>query len=162
NLAVLDGATEHVLATSSVTVQADAVVPRWHDDLLGATFHLVNAGSDAEQKAEIDKPAEALDVRGLSFRAWADWRQHRGSAAKQGYTAASDLLKRATALAPEDPLATYLTAEINLCDCVLGWSTNFEEQKALGSAALEKYLRLAPNDPDMLVSRAELFQLRGR
>src|SRR5262249_47439034 len=123
---------------------------------------LVYAALEAEVKAESDKPLDALDVRGLSFRAFVDWHQHRGRAAKKGYTDASDLLKRALILAPDDPLATYLTADINLCDCVLGWSSNVEEQKAIGTAALEKYLRMDPNDPEMLVERAELFQLRGR
>lgn len=162
NLAVLDGATERVLATSELSVAPDATVPRWSGLVFDAVYHLIYAGMEAEVRAESDLPMEALDVRGLSFRALVDWHQHRGPAAKQGYTQASELLKRALTLAPDDPLATYLTAEINLCDCVLAWSTNVEEQKAVGAAAMEKYLRMAPNDPEMLVSRAELFQLRGR
>lgn len=162
SLAVLDGATEHVLATSELSVASDATVPRWSGHIFNAVWHLVYAALEAEVKAESDKPVDALDVRGLSFRAYVDWHQHRGRAAKQGYTDASDLLKRALVLAPDDPLATYLTADINLCDCVLGWSTDVETQKAIGTAALEKYLRMDPNDPEMLVERAELFQLRGR
>jgi tetratricopeptide (TPR) repeat protein len=162
SLAVLDGATEHVLATSELNVASDATVPSWSGYVLDAVRHLVYAALEAEVRAESDKPVDALDVRALSFRAYVDWRQHRGRAAKQGYTDASDLLKRALVLAPDDPLATYLTADINLCDCVLGWSTNVEEQKAIGMAALEKYLSIDPNDSEMLVSRAELFQLRGR
>jgi tetratricopeptide (TPR) repeat protein len=161
-LAVLDGATEHVLATSELHVAADATVPRWGGYVSNAVYHLLYAALEAEVKAESDQPLDALDVRALSFRAYVDWRQHRGRAAKQGYTDASDLLKRALVLAPDDPLATYLTAHINLCDCVLGWSTNVEEQKTIGAAALEKYLSMDPGDGEMLVARAELFQLRGR
>jgi tetratricopeptide (TPR) repeat protein len=162
NLAVLDGATEHVLATSELKVAPDATVPRWSGYVSNAVYHLLEAALGAEVKAEADKPVDALDVRALSFRAYVDWDQHRGPAAKQGYTDASDLLKRALVLAPDDPLATYLTAEINLCDCELGWSTNIEEQKAIGAAALERYLGMDPNNADMLVERAGLFQLRGR
>jgi tetratricopeptide (TPR) repeat protein len=161
-LAVLDGATERVLATSELNVASDATVPRWSGYVFNAVYHLLYAALEAEVKAESDKPLDALDVRALSFRAYVDWRQHRGRAAKEGYTDASDLLKRALVLAPDDPLATYLTAHINLCDCVLGWSTNVEEQKTIGTAALEKYLSIDPNDSEMLISRAALFQLRGR
>jgi len=159
---VLDGATERVLGTSELSVASDATVPRWSGYIFNAVWHLVYAALEAEVKAESDKPVDALDVRALSFRAFVDWHQHRGRAAKQGYTDASDLLKRALILAPDDPLATFLTADINLCDCVLGWSTHVEEQKAIGTAALEKYLSMDPNDPEMLVPRAGLFQLRGR
>jgi len=162
NLAVLDGASERVLASSELSVPPGAMVPRWRGYIFDAVFHLAYGALEAEVKAESDRPVDELDVRALSFRAYVDWHQHRGRAAKQGYTSASELLRRALVLAPDDPLATYLTADINLCDCVLGWSTNVEQQKAIGTAALEKYLRVDPNDSEMLVSRAELFQLRGR
>jgi tetratricopeptide (TPR) repeat protein len=162
HLALLDGATERVLATSDLSVPAGATVPRWSGYIGDAAWHMMYAGLEAEAKAASAVPLDALDVRDLSFRAYVYWHEHRGALAKQGYMSASELLQRALALAPDDPLATYLTADINLCDCVLGWSPNVEQQKAIGAAALEKYLRIDPNDPEMLVSRAELFQLRGR
>jgi tetratricopeptide (TPR) repeat protein len=162
NLLVVDGSSERVLRTSTLKIEADALVPRYHDDLADPVRHLVTAGIEAEVKREADTPVDRLDVRALSFRALSSWLAHRGAEAKQGYNSATQLLSRALVLAPDDPAATWLTANINLCDCVLAWSHNPEEQKAIGSAALEKYLQIDPNDPEMLVDKAELFQLRGR
>ena len=162
NLLVVDGSTERVLGTSTLNIAPGALLPKFHDDLADPVRHLVMAGMEAEVKREADTPVDQLDVRGLSFRALSSWRAHRGAEAKQGYNSATQLLQRALALAPDDPAATWLTANINLCDCVLAWSQNPEEQKAIGSAALEKYLQIDPNDEEMLVDKAEIFQLRGR
>jgi tetratricopeptide (TPR) repeat protein len=104
-----------------------------------------------------------LDVRDLSFRAYVDWgRKKREKDEKGAYIAATDLLNRALVLAPDDPLALVVTAQVNLCDCVNGWSKNVEEQQAIGAAALEKYLRRNPESPSMLGLKAQLFALRGR
>jgi tetratricopeptide (TPR) repeat protein len=162
NLLVIDGGNERILSTSTLEIPADALIPRYHDDLADPVRHLVTAGMEAEVKREADTPVDRLDVRALSFRALSSWRAHRGAEAKQGYNSATQLLQRALVLAPDDPAATFLTANINLCDCVLAWSHNPEEQKAIGAAALEKYLDIDPNDAEMLVDKAELFQLRGR
>ncbi len=162
NLLVVDGSSERVLGTSTLQIDANALLPKYHDDLADPVRHLVLAGMEAEVKREADTPVDRLDVRALSFRALSSWRAHRGAEAKQGYNSATQLLSRALTLAPDDPAATYLTADINLCDCVLAWSPNPEEQKAIGAAALEKYLRIDPSDADMLVDKAALFQLRGR
>jgi tetratricopeptide (TPR) repeat protein len=162
NLLVVDGGSERVLGTSTLNIAPGALLPKFHDDLADPVRHLVMAGMEAEVKREADTPVEQLDVRGLSFRALSNWRAHRGAEAKQGYNSATQLLQRALALAPDDPAATWLTANINLCDCVLAWSQNPEEQKAIGSAALEKYLQIDPSDEEMLVDKAEIFQLRGR
>ena len=162
NLVTLDGASEHVLGTQVLTIPPNALVPRWNDDVGDAVIRLIWFGLEAEVKAVADRKPEALDVRDLSFRALHDWRANRGAAAKAGYASAFDLLKRALELAPDDPLATYLMADLNLCDCVLAWSHNVEEQKAIGSAYLEKYLALKPNDMEMLSSKAQLYILRGR
>jgi tetratricopeptide (TPR) repeat protein len=75
---------------------------------------------------------------------------------------ATDLLNRALTLAPDDPLALMLTAQVNLCDCVQGWSKNVEEQQAIGAAALDKYLQKDPQSPSMLVLRSKLYALHGR
>lgn len=162
NLLLVDGSTERVLGTSTLDIAPEALLPKVHEDLTDAVRHLVIAGMETEVKREADTPVEQLDVRGLSFRALSSWRAHRGAEAKQGYNSATQLLQRALALAPDDPAAIWLTANINLCDCVLAWSKNPEEQKAIGSAALEKYLQIDPNDEEMLVDKAEIFQLRGR
>lgn len=162
SLLVVDGSSERVLGTSTLDIAPGALLPKFHDDLADPVRHLVMAGMEAEVKREADTPVDQLDVRGLSFRALSSWRAHRGAEAKQGYNSATQLLQRALTLAPDDPAATWLTANINLCDCVLAWSHNPEEQKAIGSAALEKYLQIDPNDEEMLVDKAEIFQLRGR
>ena len=162
NLLVVDGSSERVLGTSTLEIATDSLLPRFHDDLADPVRRLVRAGMEAEVKREADTPVDQLDVRALSFRALSSWRAHRGAEAKQGYNSATQLLQRALVLAPDDPAATWLTANINLCDCVMAWSPNPEEQKAIGTAALEKYLEIDPNDEEMLVDKAEIFQLRGR
>jgi len=65
-------------------------------------------------------------------------------------------------LAPDDPLALFLTTRVNLCDCINAWSKDVEEQQAIGSAALEKYLRHDPENPEMLVLKSQLHEMRGR
>jgi tetratricopeptide (TPR) repeat protein len=162
NLALINGATEQTLATETLPVPQDKLTPVFDDDVDTATFHLLMAGMHEEVRRAEDQPADALDVRDLSFRAFDYWRHHRGKEAKDGYFSASDLLSRALKLAPDDSLATYLTADINLCDCVMGWSHNPDEQRAIGGAALEKYLRGHPTDPEMLLDKAGILQLRGR
>jgi len=162
SLIVIDGATEQSLATETLPVPRDRLKPVFDDDIDTAVFHLLMSGMHAEVKRVEDRPPEALDVRDLSFRAFDYWRHHRGTEARNGYVSASDLLRRALALAPDDPLATYLTAQINLCDCVMGWSTNPEEQRAIGTEALNRYLRIDPLDIEMLLDKAGILQLRGR
>lgn len=160
-LLLVDGSNERVLGTRDMEIPPDALVPRYLDDVGDALRQIVLLGMEAEVKRESSKPVDQLDVRALSFRALSTWRAHRGQEAKQGYTSATELLTRALALAPDDPLATYLTADINLCDCVMAWSHNPDEQKAIGTAAMERYLLMDSNDAEMLVDKAEIYQLRG-
>jgi tetratricopeptide (TPR) repeat protein len=161
-LVVIDGATEQSLASETLAIPRDKLKPVFDDDIDTSMFHLLMAGMHVEVKRVEDRPAETLDVRDLSFRAFDYWRAHRGPEAKNGYVSASDMLRRALALAPDDPFATYLTAQINLCDCVMGWSKNPEEQRAIGTEALNKYLRIDPTDVEMLLDKAGIMQLRGR
>jgi len=162
NLATLDGSTEHVLGTESLKIPANALVPRWKDDVTHAVGRLVYFGLQAEVKAVRNKPASELDVRDLSFRAFYDWSTHRGTEAKDGYESATQLLERALKLEPDDRLATYLMAEINLCDCVMAWSHDVEAQKKIGSAYLEKSLRIDPDDLGMRKGKVLLLLLHGR
>jgi tetratricopeptide (TPR) repeat protein len=81
---------------------------------------------------------------------------------KGAYTVATQLLDRALQIAPDDPLALFLTARVNLCDCVDAWSTNVEEQRAIGAAALEKYLQQNPDSLAGLTLKSHLYQLYGR
>jgi tetratricopeptide (TPR) repeat protein len=161
-LSVVDGDSERVLGTRVLSVAANALTPRWHEDVQDALFHLTYLALEAEVKRARARPVDALDVRDLSFRAYVDWRTHGQADAKGAYTAATVLLNRALALAPDDPLALFLTADVNLCDCVNAWSLNVEEQQAIGAAAMEKYLRIDPESTPMLADKALLFQLRGR
>lgn len=161
-LQLIDGSNERVLSNASLDIPAGAVVPKWRDDIVDAFRHLWIPAMEAEVKREAATPEDQLDVRGLTLRAFSNWRALRGAEAKEGYTSSNALLTRALKLAPDDPAATWLQAEINLCDCVLAWSHNVEEQKAIGASALEKYLKIDPSDSEMLVDKAELFQLRGK
>jgi class 3 adenylate cyclase/tetratricopeptide (TPR) repeat protein len=162
-LLVVDGPTERVLGTKDFPVGTRAPSAREREDLQIVLASLTYNALQAEVQRARSKPVAALDVRDLSFRAYADWNDKtKERDAKGAYVAATDLLDRALALAPDDPLALYLTARVNLCDCVDGWSKNVAEQQAIGAAALEKYLRHDPDSPSMLSVKSELFALRGR
>jgi TolB-like protein len=161
-LSVIDGATEHVLATKEIdlgTGPVTASVRRQIDDALDT---LVFAGVTSEVERMRAKPVDELDVRDLSFRAYVDWFQHHDEDGKGAYTRATDLLKRALTLAPDDRLALWLTAQVNLCNCVYGWSSNPAEQQAIGAAALDKALEFDPTDLHLLAAKSLLFELRGR
>ncbi len=158
----VDGDSERVLETQTLTVAAAALTPRWRNDVAEAMYHLIRAGLQAEVKRARDKPVEALDVRDLSFRAAVDWRAHRDADGKAANANANELLGKALSLAPDDLYALREMAIINLCDCVNAWSPNPDEQKAVGAAAMEKYLSIDPASTDMLEEKASLYQLRGR
>ena len=160
---VVDAATERVLGTKSLNLAAGALAPRRREELNSALGGLTFNALTAEVERARNKPVESLDVRDLSFRAYVDWGLKKQEKDEKGaYVAATDLLNRALLLAPDDPLALFLTARVNLCDCVNGWSKNVEEQQAIGAAALEKYLARNPDSLSMLGLKAELFALRAR
>jgi adenylate cyclase len=162
-LLVIDAPTERVLGTKTFPVAAGALTARQREYLDNALAWLTYNALQAEVQRARTKPVAALDVRDLSFRAYVNWNEKKRERDEKGaYVAATDLLSRAVTLAPDDPLALYLTARVNLCDCVGGWSTNVEEQQAIGAAALEKYLRHDPDSTTMLNLKSELFALRGR
>jgi class 3 adenylate cyclase/TolB-like protein/tetratricopeptide (TPR) repeat protein len=160
---VVDGATERVLGTKSLTLAPGALTPRRRDELNSALGGLTFNALTAEVERARNKPVASLDVRDLSFRAYVDWGLKKQEKDEKGaYVAANELLNRALVLAPDDPLALYVTANVNLCDCVNGWSKNVEEQQAIGAAALERYLKHDPDSPSMLELKANLFALRAR
>jgi len=160
---VVDTATERVLGTKSLAIEAGSLTPRRHDELKYALSNLTFYALQAEVQRVRSKPVEALDVRDLSFRANVDWFKEKERKDEKGaYTAATVLLKRALALAPDDPLALFMTAKVNLCDCVMAWSTNVEQQQAVGMPALEKYLRHDPDHQLMLALKSNVLALRGR
>jgi len=160
---VVDGATERVLDSMMFPVGNGALTPRVRDELNNAAGILTYKALEAEAQRARAKPPEALDVRDLTFRAFVEWNEKKEQRDEKGaYTMATDLLNRALTLAPDDPLALMLTAQVNLCDCVQGWSKNAEEQQAIGAAALDKYLQKDPQSPAMLVLKSKLYALHGR
>jgi TolB-like protein len=158
----IDGDSERVLTTQTLIVAKDELTPHWRDTARGAAYEVQWAGTQAEVRRARDKPLEALDVRDLTFRANVIWREKRDSDGKAANTEANALLNKALALAPDDPFALRTVAIINLCDCVNAWSADPEEQKSVGAAAMEKYLRIDPDSLGMLIEKAGLYQLRLR
>ena len=158
----IDGDSERVLTTESVNVAQDAVMPRWRDDVDTIVGKVVRSAVETEVKRVRNKPDDELDVRDLAMRASVDWRSLRDTDGKTANANANVLLRRALAIAPDDPYALRTMATINLCDCVNAWSPNPEEQKAIGAEAMEKYLRIDPSAPSMLEEKAGLYQLRLR
>jgi tetratricopeptide (TPR) repeat protein len=163
DILVVDGATDRVLGTKSMTLAGGTLNPRGREELNGALGSLTFNALTAEVERVRNKPVASLDVRDLSFRAYVDWGRRKQEKDEKGaYVTATDLLNRALMLAPDDPLALFLTARVNLCDCVNGWSKNVEEQQAIGAAALERYLTHNPDSLSMLSLKAHLFALRAR
>jgi TolB-like protein len=158
----IDGDSERVLTTQSLTVAKDELTPHWRDEAFAATRELTNAGLEAEVKRARDTPLDTLDARDLSFRAIVDWHANRDADGKAANTHANELLNKALAMAPDDQFSLRSVATINLCDCVNAWSKNPDEQKAIGAAAMEKYLRINPDSFYMLGEKAGLYQVRLR
>jgi TolB-like protein len=158
----IDGASERVLATKTLSVAADALTPRWRDDVQDVAGELTASGVEAEVKRSRDRPVDALDVRDLTFRASVDWGLMRDKDGKQANAMANDLLNKALATSPDDLYALRTKARINLCDCVNSWSPNPEEQKSVGAEAMDRYLRMEPTSRFMLSEKASLYQLRLR
>lgn len=161
-LYVVDGATEHVLGSMKVPIPANALVPRWNDEIDDAVGSLVRDGLEAEVERARNKPDAALDVRDLVFRAYVDWGHNTDNDPKAAYLNAEELLKRALTLAPNDALALRITAKVNLCDCLQSWSPNVEVQRKIGEAAVDRYLSLRHNSSEMLLNKAWLYIVRGR
>jgi tetratricopeptide (TPR) repeat protein len=161
-ISLIDGVSERILESGTVQIPGEAMTPRYRSDIEYIEGDLNFAALKAEAKRVEDKPADALDVRDLTIRAYTSWSGHHGAEAKGAYANSSELLKRALTLSPDDREATWVTAQINLCDCVMAWSQDVESQKAIGAAALDKYLRMDPNNPDMIGEQASLNDLRGK
>ncbi len=161
-MSLVDGGSERILKSETVEIPGAAFSPRWHSDIAYAEGDLSFEALKAEAKRVEDKPADALDVRDLTIRAYVSWSGHHGAEAKGAYANASELLKQALAISPDDREATWVTAEINLCDCVMAWSQDVESQKLIGAAALDKYLSMDPNNTDMIGEKVALYDLRGK
>jgi tetratricopeptide (TPR) repeat protein len=157
-LLVLDGATERVLGTRTIEIPAGRLQPRSREEFNWVLGDLTYKALQSEAQRARTKPDEALDVRDLAFRGYVDW--HLGGEA--GYRSAMASLKRALALDPNDGLALSLMAQINLCDCVRGWSKDYTEQQAIGAEALDKYLLRNPDSEMGLGLKADLLAVRGR
>ena len=161
-LSVVDGGTGRILETRTLPVPGSAVVPTYTSDIDEALGDLEFEAMKLETKRAESLPDDALDVRDLSYRALTYWVANQGGENEHTFHHVNALLRRALALAPDDPLATFLTADLNLCDCILAWSKNVGEQKRIGAAALDRFLQMNPNDPDMLFDKGALYELSGR
>jgi TolB-like protein/tetratricopeptide (TPR) repeat protein len=160
---VVDGATERVLDSKMFPIGDGTLTPRARAEFDRTLGWLTYKALEAEVQRGRGKSPNAIDVRDLSFRAFVEWNERKGQRDEKGaYTTATNLLNRALAIAPDDPLALKLTAQINLCDCVEGWSKNVEEQQAIGAAAMDRYLLKDPQSPSILVLKSELLALHGR
>jgi adenylate cyclase len=157
-LLILDGETERVLDTRAIAIPAGQLEPRSREEFNWVLGDLTYKALQAEVQRARSKPDEALDVRDLAFRAYVDW----PIGGEAGYRAAMGSLKRALALDPNDGLALSLTAQVNLCDCVRGWSKDYTEQQAIGADALEKYLLRNPDSELGLGLKADLLAVRGQ
>jgi adenylate cyclase len=162
-LLLVDGATERVIDTKTLAVGNGALTPRLRSAFENAMGWLTHKAVQVEVQRARGKPVAALDERDLTFRAIVDWTDRKDVRNEKGaYTTATDLLNRALAIAPDDPLALRWTAVVNLCDCVEGWSKNVEEQQAIGLTALEKYLQSDPGSPSMRMMKSRIYALHGR
>jgi len=155
---VLDGETERVLDTRAIAIPAGQLEPRSREEFNWVLGDLTYKALQVEVERARSKPDKALDMRDLAFRGFVDW--HLGGEA--GYRSAMGSLKRALALDPNDGLALSLTAQVNLCDCVRGWSKDYTEQQAIGADALDKYLLRNPDSVVALGLKADLLAVRGQ
>ena len=160
---VVDGVTERVLGTKSLGVGDGTLTERLREELDNAMGFVTYKGLEAEVERAQDKPVERLTCATCRSapRSSGTRRKHRRTR-RAPMSSAMELLNRALALSPNDGLALYLTASVNLCDCVEGWSKRVEEQQAIGAAAMEKYLQRDPESPSMLTLKAKLYALQGK
>jgi tetratricopeptide (TPR) repeat protein len=162
-LYTVDGETERSLGTQSLSTPRAPIRPYWTDDVDDASGTLVFYGLEEEVRRAESRPDDSLDVRDLTFRAYLRWgNDRRANDPKGAYDSATQLLQRALTRSPDDALALEVTAQVNLCDCVMAWSKNVAEQQAIGEAALDRFLARHPDSPNMLVGRGHLYALRGR
>ena len=162
DLTVLDAASESPLASRNIAAKASGAMPRIPgqqiDDALG---WLTFAALKHEVASARAKPDARLDVRDLSFRAYADMSDEH-SDRPAAYSRARQSLDRALAMAPSDPLALFITARINLCECLRTWAHDTKEMERIGEAALDKYLAIVPDSLSMLELRSHLLLKHGR
>lgn len=107
------------------------------------------------------KPDTSLDARDLSWRAYVD-SSEENTDRPAACAKAQRSLDRALALAPDDPLALTITAQINLCECLRTWAPDTTEMERIGEAALDKALANRPDSTSLLGLRVLLLLKRGR
>jgi len=162
DIAVLDGETERTLGRENLAIPAKALVPTRRSEVDRALGHEIYLALRMEVERAQGKPDSALDVRDLTYRAWARWGDFYSEDSHKGYQVASALLARALTQAPEDLLALRLTATINLCECVEAWSSDPEQQRGLAARAITRYLRADPSGQGVNLLQAKLAGAEGR
>jgi len=160
-LNMIDGDTERTIGSNTLTVIDPSLTPAHGDDIDDALAGLIFDALKIEVERANNRPDRELDVRDLTFRAYAYWYQHADAPDADGYRTAQDLLNRALKLAPTDYLALRATAEINLCDCISAWSKDPDKETAIGAAAVDKLVRLYP-DRSANTLRLKVLMLRGQ
>ncbi len=162
DLTVLDAATELPIATRSIPAEGlpqEPQVPSRGID--GALSPLTFAALKQEVALARGKPDSSLDVRDLTFRAYVDSSSENPDR-PAAYAKAQKNLDRALTLSPDDPLALFITAQLNLCECLRTWAPDTREMERIGEAALEKGLAIRPDSRGLLELRGWLLLKRGR
>ena len=162
DLTVLDVQTEAPLASRSIPFEAgpaESQPPARAID--GALGWLTFAALKQEVARARGKPDTSLDAHDLSYRAYVEsFAENTDRAA--AYAKAQRSLDRALAVAPDDPLALTITAQMNLCECLRTWAPDTTEMERIGEAALDKALAIRPDSTSLLGLRGWLLLKRGR
>lgn len=157
NLAVIDGATERVLASKDMPWPVSRPFDPERaafDRLIGYLSGQANKG---EREAAWVKNDGDRDVEDLVYIARDSWDHTRA-----GYDKAMSYLRRAQALDPDGRTVLFLLSNINLCECRAAWSSDPAQQERIGEDAVDRYLAKHPPNRTMLMQKVYLLEIRGR
>lgn len=155
---IVDADADQVLGTREFTWPRGKPVHGYSpviDNTVGGLAYL--GFKKVELPVSQKKPRAELDVRDLSYLAFDVWANDKAT-----YDIAMPLLRRALRQSPNDRLALMLMVRVNLCECRNSWAQHPEEQQAIGTEALDRYLVNYPNDKRMTLEKAGLFGLQGK
>ena len=161
-LAVIEVDTERVINTSMLRPGSrEGESPTIRRNVLNdARSTLTYEALKAEVALARGRADSTLDARDLAYRAYVDWGEADNSAL--GYSLAKKSLDQALKLASSEPVALYISAKINTCDCLYGWAPDLAEKEKIGTAALDRFLSIQADKPDMLVLRSYIFVKHSR
>ena len=145
-LSVIDGQSGRVLDRRSLRSEPGPEVPE--RQVNWALGNLTFSALKHEVARAQDKPEADLDVRDLTFRAYA--LNDADGPPAEVYARRKRDLDRALALAPDDLTALFVSARVHLCECLRAWARDLDEMERIGSAAVDRFLALRPGSPSML------------